>query len=167
MEHISRNTFRRTLHGTHFMEHLSWNTFCGKLHGTHFTEHILWNTSQNTFHGTHFTEHFMEHISRNTLWNIFCGTHFVEHFVEQILWNTLQNTMTKFRCFFPKPSHRSHRCLFRHQLCSSNVDYLGNNRNVTDHFKPVRTFPLSPPLLTLTMTVNSIIDIMMITMLKQ
>ena len=24
--------------------------------------------------------------------------------------------MTKFRCFFPKPSRRSYRCLFRHQL---------------------------------------------------
>ena len=27
------------------------------------------------------------------------------------------------------------------QFCASNVDYLGNNRNVTDHFKPARDFP--------------------------
>ena len=28
--------------------------------------------------------------------------------------------MTKFRCFFPKPSRRSHRCLLRHQQVEIN-----------------------------------------------
>ena len=104
MEHILHYTFCRTYFVEHILQNTSWNTFCGTLCGTHLAEHI----SRNTFCGTHFTEHILQ--------NIFCGTlrrtHFAEHFVEHILWNT----MTKFRCFFPKPSCRLHRCLFRHQL---------------------------------------------------